>query len=84
MAVLRDIPGLVLACPARGDDAAAMLRTCVAAASTDSTLSVFLEPIALYHRRDLYEAGDQAWRLLIMTSTCRSVEHGATAADRQH
>ena len=61
VAVLRDIPGLVLACPARADDAAAMLRTCVAAAITDSTLSVFLEPIALYHRRDLYEAGDKAW-----------------------
>ena len=61
VAVLRDIPGLVVACPARADDAAAMLRTCVAAAITDATLSVFLEPIALYHRRDLYEAGDQAW-----------------------
>lgn len=61
VAVLRDIPGIVVACPARADDAAAMLRTCVAAAITDSTLSVFLEPIALYHRRDLYEAGDQAW-----------------------
>jgi 2-oxoisovalerate dehydrogenase E1 component len=61
VAVLRDIPGIVVACPARADDAAAMLRTCVAAATTDSTLSVFLEPIALYHRRDLYESGDQAW-----------------------
>ncbi|HEY6664370.1 MAG TPA: thiamine pyrophosphate-dependent enzyme [Propionibacteriaceae bacterium] len=61
VAVLRDIPGIVVACPARADDAAAMLRTCVAAAITDSTLSVFLEPIALYHRRDLYEASDQAW-----------------------
>jgi 2-oxoisovalerate dehydrogenase E1 component len=61
VAVVRDIPGLVVACPARADDAAAMLRTCVAAAVTDSTLSVFLEPIALYHRRDLYETGDQAW-----------------------
>jgi 2-oxoisovalerate dehydrogenase E1 component len=59
--VLRDIPGLVVCCPARADDAAAMLRTCVAAASTDATLSVFLEPIALYHRRDLYEAGDNGW-----------------------
>ena len=53
LGVLRDIPGLVVACPARPDDAAAMLRTCVAAAITDATLSVFLEPIALYHRRDL-------------------------------
>jgi 2-oxoisovalerate dehydrogenase E1 component len=61
LAVLRDIPGLVVACPARGDDAAAMLRTCTAAAIADATLSVFLEPIALYHQRDLYEAGDQAW-----------------------
>jgi 2-oxoisovalerate dehydrogenase E1 component len=61
VAVLRDIPGLVVACPARADDAAAMLRTCVAAAVSDSTLSVFLEPIALYHQRDLYEPGDQAW-----------------------
>jgi 2-oxoisovalerate dehydrogenase E1 component len=61
VAVLRDIPGLVVACPARADDAAAMLRTCAAAAIADSTLSVFLEPIALYHQRDLYEGGDQAW-----------------------
>jgi 2-oxoisovalerate dehydrogenase E1 component len=38
-----------------------MLRTCVAAAITDATLSVFLEPVALYHQRDLYEPGDQAW-----------------------
>jgi 2-oxoisovalerate dehydrogenase E1 component len=61
VAVLRDIPGLVVACPARADDGAAMLRTCVAAAMADATVSVFLEPIALYHRRDLYEPGDQAW-----------------------
>ena len=32
LAVLRDIPGLIVACPARADDAAAMLRSCVAAA----------------------------------------------------
>jgi 2-oxoisovalerate dehydrogenase E1 component len=61
LGVLRDIPGLVLACAARPDDAAAMLRTCVAAASTDGTLSVFLEPIALYHRRDLHADGDRGW-----------------------
>ena len=61
VAVLRDIPGLVVACPARADDAAEMLRTCVAAAIADSTMSVFLEPIALYHQRDLYDPGDQGW-----------------------
>jgi 2-oxoisovalerate dehydrogenase E1 component len=59
--VLRDIPGLVVACPSRGDDAAALLRTCVAAAATDGTVSVFLEPIALYHSRDLHSPGDEGW-----------------------
>lgn len=59
--VLRDIPGLVIACPSRGDDAAALLRTCVAAASVDGTVSVFLEPIALYHARDLHRPGDGGW-----------------------
>ncbi len=59
--VLRDIPGLVIASPARPDDAAAMLRTCVAAARVDGTVSVFLEPIALYHARDLHDEGDAGW-----------------------
>ncbi len=61
IAVLRDIPGLVIAVPARGDDAAAMLRTCLAAADIDGSVCVFLEPIALYHTRDLYEPGDGGW-----------------------
>jgi 2-oxoisovalerate dehydrogenase E1 component len=59
--VLRDIPGLVVACPARPDDAAALLRTCLAAAALDGTVSVFLEPIALYHTRDLHADGDGQW-----------------------
>ena len=59
--VLRDVPGLVIASPARPDDAAAMLRTCLAAAAVDGTVSVFLEPIALYHTRDLHEEGDMGW-----------------------
>ena len=59
--VLRDIPGLVIACPGHPADAAPMLRTCVAAAVADGTVSVFLEPIALYHTRDLHEAGDEGW-----------------------
>jgi 2-oxoisovalerate dehydrogenase E1 component len=58
---LRDIPGLVLACPARPDDAAAMLRTCLAAALVDGTVCAFLEPIALYHTRDLHTEGDGQW-----------------------
>ena len=59
--VLRDIPGLVIASPARPADAAAMLRTCVAAAKADGSVCVFLEPIALYHTRDLHEDGDELW-----------------------
>jgi 2-oxoisovalerate dehydrogenase E1 component len=61
VAVLRDVPGLVLAVPARPADAAPMLRTCLAAAAVDGTVSVFLEPIALYHMRDLYSEGDNQW-----------------------
>ncbi|WNM37341.1 thiamine pyrophosphate-dependent enzyme [Micromonospora halotolerans] len=61
VAVLRDVPGLVVAVPARPDDAAPMLRTCLAAAAVDGAVSVFLEPIALYHTRDLYTEGDGEW-----------------------
>jgi 2-oxoisovalerate dehydrogenase E1 component len=61
IAVLRDIPGLVVASPARPEDAAAMLRTCVAAARVDGSVCVFLEPIALYHSRDLHDDGDGEW-----------------------
>jgi 2-oxoisovalerate dehydrogenase E1 component len=56
--VLRDVPGLVIASPALPDDAAAMLRTCLAAAAVDGAVCAFLEPIALYHTRDLHEDGD--------------------------
>ena len=59
--VLRDIPGLVIAAPSRGDDAVAMLRTCVALAKTDGRVVAFLEPIALYHEKDLLESGDGGW-----------------------
>ncbi|HEX9003475.1 MAG TPA: thiamine pyrophosphate-dependent enzyme [Blastocatellia bacterium] len=58
---LRDIPGLLLAVPARGDDAARMLRGLVATARTCGRVAVFLEPIALYHEKDLYEDGDNLW-----------------------
>jgi 2-oxoisovalerate dehydrogenase E1 component len=58
VAVFRDVPGLLVATPSCGQDAAAMLRTCVAAARVDGAISVFLEPIALYNTRDLHEEGD--------------------------
>jgi 2-oxoisovalerate dehydrogenase E1 component len=58
---LRDIPGLVIACPSRGDDAAMMLRTCAALARVDGRVVTFLEPIALYMTKDLYEPKDGQW-----------------------
>jgi 2-oxoisovalerate dehydrogenase E1 component len=58
---LRDIPGLVLAVPARGDDAARMLRGAIAMAAEDGRVVVFLEPIALYHEKDLHADGDGGW-----------------------
>ncbi|HLT11510.1 MAG TPA: thiamine pyrophosphate-dependent enzyme [Micromonosporaceae bacterium] len=61
VAVLRDIPGLVLAVPSCAADAGPMLRTCLAAAAVDGSVCVFLEPIALYHTRDLHTEGDNAW-----------------------
>ncbi|NEW30349.1 thiamine pyrophosphate-dependent enzyme [Nocardia cyriacigeorgica] len=61
VAALRDIPGLVVAVPARADDAAALLRTCVSAARVDGRVCVIIEPIALYHRRDLHESEDGGW-----------------------
>ena len=61
IAAIRDIPGVVIASPARPDDAAAMLTTCAAVAKRTGAVCVFLEPIALYHTRDLHEDGDEQW-----------------------
>ncbi len=61
IAAIRDIPGVVIASPARPDDAAAMLHTCAAAAKAAGVVCVFLEPIALYHTRDLHDEGDDGW-----------------------
>ena len=63
VAVLRDIPGLILACPSNGADAAMMLRECVRLAREEQRLVVFLEPIALYPMRDLHEVGDNGWMM---------------------
>lgn len=60
-AALRDIPGLIIACPSRGDDAAMMLRTLMSLCMVDGRVCAFLEPIALYMRKDLYAAGDGQW-----------------------
>ncbi len=62
IAALRDIPGLIVGCPSRGDDAATMLRTLAALCKVDGRVCAFLEPIALYMTKDLFEAGDGAWQ----------------------
>ncbi len=74
VAVLRDIPGLVIASPARPDDAASMLRTCVAAAKVDGAVCAYLEPIALYHTRDLYDEEDGLW---LATPTAEHIPLGS-------
>ena len=61
LAVLRDIPGLILACPSNGADAAMMLRECVRLAREEQRLVVFVEPIALYPMRDLLAEKDGGW-----------------------
>jgi len=61
LAVLRDIPGIVIACPSDGAEAAMMLREAVRLAREEQRVVVFIEPIALYPMRDLHEAKDGAW-----------------------
>jgi 2-oxoisovalerate dehydrogenase E1 component len=61
VAVLRDVPGLVLCVPSHPQDAPGLLRACVELAETEGRVCVYLEPIALYHARDLHQPGDDAW-----------------------
>lgn len=68
VAVLRDIPGIVVAVPSSAAEAAGLLRTCVALAVEEGRVCVFLEPIALYHRTDLLD-GDGALRCADHAST---------------
>ena len=61
LAVLTDIPGIIVACPSSAADAPAMLRECIRLAHEDGRVVVFIEPIALYHITDLQQPGDGAW-----------------------
>lgn len=58
---LLDIPGIVLASPSRPEDAASVLYACADAAVQQGAVCIVLEPIALYHTRDLHEDGDGGW-----------------------
>ncbi|APE29960.1 MFS transporter [Halomonas aestuarii] len=61
IAVLRDIPGLLVACPASGQEAVGLLQEAVRLADEEQRVVVVLEPIARYHGRDLLEEGDDRW-----------------------
>ncbi|WP_236794786.1 thiamine pyrophosphate-dependent enzyme [Amycolatopsis sp. GM8] len=60
LAVLRDIPGLIVAVPSHPSSAPGLLRQCAGLAMAEGRVCVFVEPIALYHQRDLHD-GDAAW-----------------------
>jgi 2-oxoisovalerate dehydrogenase E1 component len=61
ISVLRDIPGVVIACPSHPEDAVLLLRECVRLAREEQRVVVFLEPIALYMTRDLHAPEDGQW-----------------------
>jgi 2-oxoisovalerate dehydrogenase E1 component len=81
VAVLRDIPGLLVAVPAHPDDAAPLLRACLHAAIADGRVAVYLEPIALYHERDLHEPGDRGWLARYSPTGTASVGRGRVHGD---
>ena len=58
VAVFRDIPGIILACPSSGEEAVKMMREAFRLAREERRVVVFLEPIALYGVKDLHEPGD--------------------------
>jgi 2-oxoisovalerate dehydrogenase E1 component len=60
-AVFRDIPGLIIACPSNGADAVEMLRESVRLAQEEQRVVIFIEPIALYMKKDLHQEGDSLW-----------------------
>lgn len=64
LAVLRDIPGVILAVPSNGADAVLMLRESVRLAREEQRVVVFVEPIALYPMRDLLTEKDGQWMRL--------------------
>ncbi len=62
IAAMRDVPGLVIATPSRGDDAVKMMRTLLALAKVDGRVCIMIEPIALYMTRDLHDPKDGLWQ----------------------
>ena len=61
LAVLRDIPGIIIGCPSDGAEAVRMYREAVRLAREEQRVVVMVEPIALYPMRDLFKDGDGGW-----------------------
>jgi len=61
IAFLREIPGIIIACPSNGADASKMLRELFYQAHCNGRVCIMLEPIALYMTKDLHESGDGLW-----------------------
>jgi len=60
-AALRDVPGIVLACPSNGACAVKMFRRLMKEAYEYGRVCIFLEPIALYMTKDLNQKDDGLW-----------------------
>lgn len=60
LAALRDIPGVVVAVPSHPFSAARLLNGCISLAAR-GRVCAFVEPVALYHRQDLFAGGDRGW-----------------------
>lgn len=58
VAVLRDIPGIVIASPSHPSDAAGMFHACVDHARQTGAVCVYLEPIARYHDAEIASSYD--------------------------
>jgi 2-oxoisovalerate dehydrogenase E1 component len=61
LAVLRDIPGIIIGCPSDGAEAVRMHREAMRLAREEQRVVVMIEPIALYPLRDLLAEGDGLW-----------------------
>ncbi len=66
-AFLREIPGIIIACPSTASDAVKLLRECVNLAYNSQRVIIFLEPIALYMAKDAYAQDDN---LALQTYPC--------------
>lgn len=58
IAFLREIPSIIIACPSSPAEAALLLKACIEQAYLAQRVVVFLEPIALYFQKDLFEKED--------------------------